>query len=806
MAIIGSERRAVSNDGVRTVAIRWLAEAVHRQGDLYPYRGSEPYRLATAAREGIATQRRIQRNRPDGYRPECPVRQRVSVNGREFELRGRVDGFLVNAGTALVEEFKTTRIDMHTVHRHDGAVHWAQARLYAALLARECPDVSDWRLRLVYCHPDTDRVRTHEKSAHSEELEAFLSETLERLWPAAQAHHERVRNAWLDALGFPFASFRPHQRALARRCYRALRNREDLMVEAPTGSGKTIATIYPALRSLAADANGKLLFLTSRGTGARAAQSALASVDPERRYLRTVTITAKEKACIVAGMPCSAESCSYARAYYDKREQALEALFVERSIGPETLESAARRYEVCPFELSLDAAARADAVVCDYNYVFDPMVRLQRFMGDDEIDVLIDEAHQLRGRTMDMLSCGLSRATFKAARTEPLGTQLTRRLGSIDRALRALRRQYGADIETAIDQPRALNRAVARFLDEVQDSEADPAHLPLLRAAVFDASRWQRSEGWREAGPFEYLLDTRGHGIAVRSHCLDPSRHIRETLGRYRASIRFSGTLSPLPLHNQLHGLDDAPFERAASAFGEHQLAVMLVRDIDTYYRGREASVDRLVEAVHAVFAARSGHCLVAFPSYAYLEQFRRAAGKRFREAALHCQVPNMTDGERSAFLAALRDAGEPRLAVVVLGGVFAESVDLAEVPLAGVIAVGAGIPPPDKSRDRQRRYFDRKSGNGRQVAYLLPAMTRIVQAAGRLLRSPEQRGVICLIDPRIGNAAYRRFFPAHWRPRPVPASRLGEAVAKFWEGSILPADRANGSMTQPDETKVAAC
>ena len=409
------------NDRVRGVAIRWLAEAVHRQGDLYPYRGSEPYRAATAAGEGMATQRRIQRDRPDGYRPEYPVRQRVSVNGREFELRGRVDGFLVDAGTALVEEFKTTRNDMDTVHRHDGAVHWAQVRLYAALLAREYPDVSDWRLRLVYCHPDTDRLRTHEQKAHPRELEAFLNETLERLRPAAQAHHERVRNAWLDALGFPFASFRPHQRALARRCYRAFRNREDLLVEAPTGSGKTIATIYPALRSLAVDTSGKLLFLTSRGTGARAAQSALERIDPGRRYLRTVTVTAKEKACIVEGMPCSAESCPYARGYYDKREEALEALFEERSIGPETLESAARRYEVCPFELSLDAAVRADAVVCDYNYVFDPVVRLQRFIGDDdEIDLLIDESHQLASRTMEMLSCGLSRATFKAARTEPL--------------------------------------------------------------------------------------------------------------------------------------------------------------------------------------------------------------------------------------------------------------------------------------------------------------------------------------------------------------------------------------------------
>ena len=328
----------MSNDCVHGVAIRWLAEAMHRRGDLHPYRGSQSFRLATASREGISAQRRVQRGRSEDYRREYPVRQRVSVNGGEFELRGRVDGLRIETATALVEEFKTTRIDVETVHRHDGPVHWAQARLYAALLAAEYPEIREWRLRLVYCHPDTDRVRAYEETACPQELEAFLRKTLQRLRPAAQARHEQVRNAWLDALGFPFASFRPHQRALARRCYRALRDREALLVEAPTGSGKTMATIYPALRSLAADASGKLLFLTSRGTGVRAAQSALANVDPGRQYLCTVTITAKEKACIVEGMPCSAEACPYAKGYYDKRDEALQALFEARSIGPEQLE------------------------------------------------------------------------------------------------------------------------------------------------------------------------------------------------------------------------------------------------------------------------------------------------------------------------------------------------------------------------------------------------------------------------------------------------------------------------------------
>ena len=787
--------------GLRTkptkkIAIRWLAEATHRQGDLYPHGGSEAFRLVTRSEEGIATQRRLQRNRPAGYLAEHPVRQRVCIGDAAFELSGRVDGLSLCGDPALIEEFKTTRMDMERAHEQDGAVHWAQARLYAALLARQHPQVCRWRLRLLYCHPDTDATRVYEQLADAQALELFLRDTLERLWPKQQQRHEQARNAWLAARPFPFDRFRAHQRAMARRCYQVLNSGQSMLLEAPTGSGKTMAVLYPALKSLAANGSGQLLYLTSRGTGARAARSALAKMDPQREFLRHVTITAKEKACIVEGMPCSAEHCRYAAGYFDKRDAAVAALLEHRAIDRRLVEAIARQHQVCPFELSLDAAVRADVVICDYNYVFDPVVRLQRFIAEDEIDLLVDEAHQLHGRATQMLTVGLERWTFKATLGEPIGAGMGRRLESIDRALMALRRLHGTDTETVIDPPAALTRAVCRFVEDMQAAEIDLARFPALRDALFDSSRWLRSEGWRAPGAFEYLLDTRRGRVSVRSQCLDPSGHLKDSFARYRANIRFSGTLSPLGLYNGLHGLDEAACERAASAFDANQLAVLLVRDIDTYFRGREASMGDLVDAVHAVFSARSGHYLAAFPSYAYIERFAAAARNRFPPGSLHCQMRGMGDDERDAFLAALAGHSDPRLAVVVLGGVFAESIDLAEVPLAGVIAVSVGVPPPDLARNRQRRYFDRTSGNGQQVAFLQPAMTRIVQAAGRLLRSPRHRGVVCLIDPRFDDAAYRRFFPAHWRPRAVPARELGKAVENFWKGSMLPAHRVrHGAM-----------
>lgn len=775
----------------RAVSVRWLAETVHRQGDLYPYRGSDPFRAMTRAEEGMAAQKRAQRDRPADYQVEQAVRHPICVGDTRFDVRGRIDGLLICEQSALVEEFKTTRTDPQTAHAHDGSVHWAQVQLYAALLSRDYPQVRSWRLRLLYCHPDTDDVCTWERISARAELERFLVDTLERVRPPRQQHHERTRDAWLAARRFPYDRYRPHQRAIARRCFKSLRGGESLLIESPTGSGKTMAVIFPALKNLAINGRGKLLFLTSRGTGAEAAQGALARVDPGKRYLRHLTIKAKEKACIVEGMPCSAQQCRYARGYYDKRGAALDTLLERHAIDAGHIEEVARRHEVCPFELSLDAAVWADVVICDYNYVFDPVVRLQRFMADAEIDLLVDEAHQLSGRAAEMLSVSIERREFKSALHDSVGNGIARRLKSIDRALTALRRQHGKNVETVIGQPLSLTRAIGRLLEEVQVAEVDLSRLPGLQAAVFRGSRWMRSEAWRAGEAFEYLLDTRGRGISVRSQCLDPSGHLRESFAGYGANIRFSGTLSPLELYNRLHGQDDAACERAASAFDERQLAVLLVGDVDTYFRGRERSIGHLADAVHAVYAAHPGRYLVAFPSYAYLDRFAVAARARFPTAPLHCQTPDMTEARRDAFLRALQDGTEPFLAAVVLGGIFAESVDFARLPLSGVIVIGVGLPPPSLQRERQRQHFEHSSRNGQQVAFLQPAMTRILQAAGRLLRSPEQRGVVCLIDPRYDRAEYRRFFPEHWQPRTVPAASLGEVVANFWEETMLAADSA---------------
>ena len=789
--------------------VRWLAEQVHRSGDLYAYRGAP-----TQGVEGMATQRRLQRDRPDGYQIELAVQMDVSLDGANFELRGRVDGADLSGAPALIEEFKTTRADPEVVHWHDGAVHWAQARLYAAMLAEAHPNLRDWRLRLLYCHPDDGRVRTFEERQSANALQTFLRDTLDRFTARMRPlrKHQATRNAWLADREFPYADFRPHQRAAARRCYQALRRAEPLLLEAPTGSGKSMAVLYAALKSLPQTGASKLIFLTSRSTGAAAAETALDRIDAASGRVRRITLAAKEKQCLMrqspgtpgerspgpigglggepvpqakeraSALPCAADQCPYAKGYFDKRPGAEAALLADPAITPERVREVGRSHEVCPYELSLDAALSADVVIGDYNYVFDPVVRLRRFADGEDIDLLIDEAHQLSNRAEAALSVGFGRATIKAALREPLSALLAKRLRSIDRALVNLRREHGRPDEAMIEAPAALTRSVERFQKALFSDEGALEALPRAQAAAWLANRWLKAESWRRPQAFVHLLRTHGSDIEVMLRCLDASEHLQEHLARYRSSIRFSGTLSPLTLYNNLHGLAEAPAERAGSPFDSEQVAVLLVTEINTYFDGRRASMTQVVDLVREVAEAHAGRYLLAFPSYGYLDGFAEAATGGLGGIRLHRQTRDMTDGERTEFLTAFARSELPALAAIVLGGVFAESVDFAAAPLSGVLAIGAGLPPPTLERASKASYFQAKWGNGVEVAYRQPAMTKVLQVAGRLLRSPEDRGVICLVDPRFGQEGFQRFFPSHWRAQRVPARQIGRAVAKFWQ------------------------
>lgn len=786
-----------------TVSVKTLAEFVHRRGDLYPSLGGR-----VTGEEGIASQRRAQRNRGDGYQREVAVVAEFSIGDLQLSVSGRVDGCDLSTEVPLVEEIKTTRAEPAVAERAVGSAHWAQARLYAALLAREHLDRGDWLIQLLYCHPDSDAQGRFEETRSAAWLADYLAETLAAYaeWLMAQLAYQVERNQWLVSREFPYGGFRAHQRALSGRVFQAFRDGEHLLLEAPTGSGKTMGVLYPALKALANGHVQRLFYLTSRGTGALAAMKAAVDVGSEAGRIRVVDLIAKEKACLVEGMPCD-ERCPYSVGYYDRIQAAVTDALARSHLDRAVLREVAEVHSVCPFELSLDAALWADLIIGDYNYLLDPVVRLQRFMEDAGLGLLIDESHQLAERTRDMLSLSVSRADVSAAIAEAPPALIARRLKSVDRALMALRRELAAmdsgdHPEVVIEPPDKLLRAARKALEALAEEEIDLSAWPLCRQVLFDLSRWVRAQGWAtqaQEGPgtdeaevlaeeFRYLAQVLDgpsgrKGLRLRLACLDAAPYLESVLTEYGPHVRFSGTVTPLDLYQRLHGRADAPGERVASPFAPEQLAALVVTDLPVYYRQRSASLPRLTTLVAETVAARAGNYLVALPSFEYLGQLAATLDNGL-EAELLVQTPGMDEAARAEFLARFRDDGAPRVGLIVLGGLFAESVDFSHAPLAGVICVGVGLPPASRQKEEMRSHFDARlgPGGGDTVAYQQPAMTKVLQMAGRLLRSPEDRGVLLLIDDRFGRPAFQRFYPRHWQPVSLRAAEVAGHLENFWQ------------------------
>ena len=762
----------------QSIGVRQLAEWIHRRGDIHVR-----YERVTSAAEGLAAQRRAQQGRAGSYQAETPVSVEFSAADRAFRLQGRIDGCDTDAG--LVEEYKATRADPERVHAHLGSVHWAQLALYGALLAQQQPERTCWQLVLCYCHPDHDELRCFEASWTRERLQAFLEQTLDafRAAMAELTQHRQLRDRTLGDLPFPHRGFRPNQRALAGRVYQGLLRAEHLLLEAPTGMGKTLAVLFPAYRALASSAVQRLFYLTSRSTGQDAVQGAAEQLRSAGAMVRCVTIIAKQRACPVPGMPCNPEDCERAAGYYDRVGPAVAAVLALGVASPEALADVADQHSVCPFELSLDAARWADLTVLDYNYLFDPGVRLQRFAQAQDAAVLIDEAHQLGDRVRDMLSAALGRQQFEAALAEAAPVELKRQLRSLRRSFALAVRGPAQDAAYELPWPEAFCRRAAELTPQIGALLEATQGGAATEALYFALLRWVRALDTLQRDSTAVVFEPADQTLTLLP--LDPGPHIQATLKRYGPSVRFSGTLSPLPLYHRLQGGGSAELARGLPATDEQRLGVFVVPDLPVYLRQRQQSLPDLVTLVEQLIDSRPGNYFVALPSFSYLSAFATAFAERRPEHSLYSQSPKADAMDRDAFIAHFRSGAAPSLGCVVLGGVFTESVDFAGDALLGMVVVGVALPPPSVQRAALAAYHGAAS-DGEDVAYRQPGMAKVVQAAGRVVRGGTDRGVVCLVDPRFNQTAFRRFQPGHWQPRTVSKTHLKAALDAFWAQPAL--------------------
>lgn len=784
------------------LSVTTLAEQLYRTGDIHARLDGR-----ATADEGLRTHTTVQKRRQlehgDRFASE------VAVFGRSsgVSVSGRIDGLLKDEDGWLLEEYKTTRSASDALLAHKSSVHWAQLTLYAGLLI-EAPDTL--RLRLIYIHPDTLVETTSERGLARSECSEFALEAINRWAMRLEQHasYVRERDVGIESMTFPFGAYRPNQRALSGTVYTAIKNSASLLLEAPTGAGKSVATLFPSVKTLVDGPGEQLFYLTSRNTGKQAPLAAAALLANTGGKIRCVEITAKQDICFVEGTPCTPDACEFARGYYDKVPAALAYVLEQGTLDRATIGVVARAHVVCPFELSLDAALWCDLVVCDYNYLFDPLVRLQRFSGRQQAVLLIDEAHALTSRVRDMYSATLSRREIASAArlAESQSSVIARALKSVNRALgkRLKSVERGERVLLAVDDDgwasveRALDKlreALATSLEETFDDRSrSDLNSPSdsygdwpdeLRSAIFDALRFGRALGW--AAPERYLgvIDRRESDL-LQIVCLDSAPEIAEVLGQFDANVRFSGTLAPLALSQRSHGQDELARAKAVSVatpFRNDALLVAIVADLPTRYRERTGSLQQLVMLANAMSQAKPGNHLLALPSFAYLEQVLEAFDLYSPDVELLVQRRGMAHDERADFVEALREEGRPKLALVVLGGVMTESLDFSGAALLGAMIVTVGLPPPDPVRDAISEHFAADGHDGFAAGYLNDAMSRTLQAAGRVLRSPDERGVVVLVDDRYTRSSYQRYFPSHWQPRVVRSQSLSAMLRDFWEG-----------------------
>jgi len=778
-------------------SVRDLVAFCLRSGDL----GSS-FVSAQRAVEGTRGHQYAQDQRPPEYRSEVSVRHRVDDADSELSLEvvGRVDGVLHEGDELLVEEIKTTYGSLDD-QRPDNQHHWAQAKIYAHILAQELQP-RRIQVQLTYVQLVSGELHEDRRDFTREELEAFFLALTQRYLRWARIWHvwRAQRNTSIASLAFPFAEFRPGQHELTEAVLETIISKGRLFAQAPTGIGKTVSVLFPAVKALGDGEVDKIFYLTAKTSGRTVAEKAVQDMRGGGLRLKSCTITARDRICFNArdGKTCDTETCEFALGYFDRINDAIEDTFATHDdFSRATIEAASQKHRVCPFELGLDLSLWSDVLICDYNYVFDPKAYLKRYFLDTggNYGFLVDEAHNLVDRARDMYSAQIRRAEVRAV-IKALGKDLP----AARHALGALDHYLSTQIQRCADEGSGDG-----WLDRNPPVDLHPL-LQRVQAEIEPVLARNRPTTWKESLTdlfFTVLAflrvydlfdehyvtygEKRGQGdLVLRLYCLDPSSRIREACKRGRSATFFSATLTPVDYFRRLLGGERTDYTlELDSPFPAENLLVMVADHIDTSYRGRGASYDDVARSIGAAISGKRGNYMVYFPSYKYLQEVvPRFEAVAPRNTLVMVQVPRMTERQKEQFLA-IFNVRNPETVVgfAVMGGIFGEGIDLVGERLVGAIVVGVGLPQIGLERDLIKGYYDDHESAGFAYAYTYPGMNRVLQAAGRVIRSDVDRGLIMLIDKRFSREDYRELYPPFWAAPKQTRSieEIGEAVGLFW-------------------------
>lgn len=773
------------------ISVRSLVEFILREGDIDNRVSGSMEKDAMLL--GGKIHRKIQSRMGTNYTAEVPLKIQMPCDGFVLQIEGRADGVLKDDGKVLIDEIKGILRSLEHLEA-PVPVHLAQAKCYAYIYAVQnslkCIDV-----QMTYCQMETEEIRRFCREFEFQELQTWFQDLVTQYekWAKFEIEWRNVRNDSIRQIEFPFP-YREGQRDLVASVYRTILRKKKLFIQAPTGVGKTMATVFPAVRAVGEGLGEKIFYLTAKTIMRTVAEQAFSLLKEKGLLYKTITLTAKEKICFCEEAECNPDACPYAKGHFDRVNDAVFDLITHSGDwSREVLEEQAKKHMVCPFEMSLDVSNWADAVICDYNYAFDPQAHLKRFFsesGKGEYLFLIDEAHNLVERGREMYSASLYKEDLLEVRkmVKVEDPKLAKGLSECNQQFLELKREcehyqiLKSVSHIALKLMNVLSK-LEDYLEECKDAEKKKRVLDFYFAVrsflnihdIMDENYVIFSE-MMEDGRFQ-----------IKLFCVNPAVNLQNYLEQGNSTIFFSATLLPVHYYKKLLSVKKDDYAvYAHSSFPQENKFLFIGTDVSTRYTRRgESTYQRFARYIAVMAEQKKGNYMAFFPSYRFLEEVHTC----FLECVDHevdsiCQVSYMDEEQREEFLEEFEQEREKSLvAFCVMGGIFSEGIDLTDDKLIGAVIAGTGLPQVCTEREILKQYFNAADMDGFDYAYLYPGMNKVLQSAGRVIRTESDRGVILLLDDRFRAMRYREVFPREWQQYQLGSVKnLEQEIRTFWE------------------------
>ena len=777
------------------ISVRNLVEFILRSGDLDNSRGSSGDKEAML--KGGRLHRKIQRSMKGNYQAEVSLKRESEYEDVIIQVEGRADGIFTEDGEFWIDEIKGTYGNLQAMEV-PVPVHRAQAMCYGWIYG-EKEGLSQIGIQMTYSHLDTEDTRRFREIFSMEELKNWYQKLLDdyHKWISCSLSWKKERNASMKDLQFPFP-YREGQREIVSGVYHTVSSKKTLFVQAPTGVGKTMSAIFPSVRAIGEGKGETLFYLTAKTITGTVAWEAFHTLRENGLKFKVTAITAKEKLCFLDSPECTPEKCPYAKGHFDRVNDAVYELWTTEEVySREVIRAHAEKWQVCPFEMCLDLSVWVDGVICDYNYAFDPNVHLKRFFGENisgDYIFLIDEAHNLVERGREMYSAEISRQTLFTLRKKIRKhfPKLARALDKASRQMLELEEDLKASQNPyqVLSNPGVLPVTFLTTSGELEEILEEKNLEEELRKEILEFYFVVRDFlNVSELVDENYVVYTECFGendFRLRLFCVNPAANLSEYLKKGRSAVFFSATLFPMLYYRELLTTEtDAYGIYVQSPFSAKNRRILIGSDVSSRYtRRNHTEYRKIAEYISRCVWQRQGNYMVFFPSYRLMEDVYQVYEEEFSVDWVRCirQNSDMTEREREEFLEEFQSREGTLVGFCVLGGIFSEGVDLTGESLIGAIIVGTGLPQIGSEREILKEYYDRKKQSGFDYAYRYPGMNKVLQAAGRVIRTKEDRGVILLLDDRFLGRDYGEIFPREWKDRSsCRLNTVEEAVSRFW-------------------------